>query len=201
MTLSVSEYEELFKSNHKKLCNTAYRITHDKDSAKDIVQNVFLKLWDKRNEINIGTSIEGYLYKSTSNASINYLETNKRHLSYVKEIKFTASASEETASKNITLKELESLIEQSLLTLPPKCRAIFILNRYDGMRYKQIAEHLDISVNTVENQMVKALSIMREELKPYLTKEFLIISISAGISALLQFLSLMIVIMLFKSIL
>lgn len=196
MILSISEYENLFKSNHKNLCNIAYRLTRNKDSSEDIVQNVFLKLWNSRNEITIETSLGGYLYKSTTNACLNFLESNRRHLSYREEIKSTTTAFEENTSKNISLKELESLIERVLLRLPPKCRTIFILNRYDGMRYKQIAEHLNISVNTVENQMVKAISIMREGLKPYLTKEFLILSISAGITALLHFLSLMFIIML-----
>lgn len=194
MTLSVSEYENIFKSNHKKLCNTAYRIIRDQDSAKDIVQNVFLKLWDCRNELNIETSLEGYLYKSTTNASLNFIERNQRHLRFAEEIKATTTHTEDDASKNINIKELETHIERTLSSLPPKCRAIFILSRYEGLRYKQIAEQLDISVNTVENQMAKALSIMREGLKSYLTKEFFIISVSAGITALLHFLSLLLII-------
>ncbi len=200
MTITIPEYETLFKSNHKKLCNAAYRITHNKTSAEDIVQNVFLKLWDKRDEINIESTLGGYLYKSTVNACLNYLETNKRHLNYLEELKSTTVFAEANATHNISLKELEALIERTLLNLPPKCRAVFILNRYEGLRYKQIAEHLDISVNTVENQMSKALSIMREGLKPYLTKEFLIISISTGIAVLMQFLSLLGVITLFKTV-
>lgn len=199
MTLSVSEYENMFNSNHKRLCNAAYRIINNKASAEDIVQNVFLKLWQQRNEINVQTSLGGYVYKATINACLNYLETNKRHLKYVDEIKTTINPFEENTSNKISIKELETLIERTLMNLPPKCRAVFILNRYEGMRYKEIAEHLDISVNTVENQMVKALSIMREGLKPYLTKEFLIISISAGVSALLQFLSLFVIILLFQN--
>ncbi|MBI2721759.1 MAG: RNA polymerase sigma-70 factor [Bacteroidetes bacterium] len=189
MTLSLIEYEEIFKANHKKLCNTAYRITQDQDSAMDIVQNVFLKLWNKRNDLNIKTSLEGYLYKSTANASFNFIEGKKQHLRFVNEIKATTWSSQNNIPENIRVKELEALIERTLLRLPPKCRAIFILNRYEGLRYKQIAEQLNISVNTVENQMVKALSSMRASLKPYLSKEFFIISISGGLTTLLHFLS------------
>jgi RNA polymerase sigma-19 factor, ECF subfamily len=200
MTLSISEYETIFKSNHKALCNAAYRITHHKASAEDIVQNVFLKLWDRRDEINITSSVGAYLYKSTINACLNYLEANKRQLSGLEEIRSATAFSEENTSQGLSLKELEALIEKLLLGLPPKCRAIFILNRYEGLRYKQIAEHLGISVNTVENQMSKALSVMRDGLRPYLTKEFLVISISAGISVLLQCFSVMAAVMVLKHI-
>lgn len=189
MILTLPEYERVFKANHKTLCNTAYRITRDIDSAKDIVQNVFLKLWDKRHELKIESTLEGYLYKATANASLNFIEAKKLQMRFTEEIKASFIPSQDNASESVRIKELETLIERTLLSLPPKCRAIFILNRYEGLRYKQIAEQLDISVNTVENQMAKALSLMREGLKPYLTKEFLIISISGGLVALLHLLS------------
>lgn len=200
MALSISEYEALFRSSHKSLCNAAYRITHHRTAAEDIVQNVFLKLWDRRHDIHIRSSPGAYLYKSTINACLNYLEANKRQFSQLHEIRSVAAFSEENATQQVSLKELESLIERLLLGLPPKCRAIFILNRYEGMRYKEIAGYLGISVNTVENQMSKALSAMREGLRPYLTKEFLVLSISAGISALLQAFSTGVLLMLLKNI-
>src|SRR5688572_17948144 len=119
MILSITDYETLFRSNHKNLCNAAYRITNDKDSAEDIVQNVFLKLWNQRNEIDIKTSILGYLYRSTTNAALNYLETTKRHVNYVEEVKLTSTPSQENALTKLSAKELESVIERHLENLPP----------------------------------------------------------------------------------
>ena len=78
MSISITEFENVFKANHKRLCNLAYRIVNDKDSAEDIVLNVFYKLWGQRNEIQIETSIVGYLHKATTNTSLNFIETNNR---------------------------------------------------------------------------------------------------------------------------
>ena len=201
MPVSPVEFEQLFKSNHKSLCNVANRIVNDRNFAEDIVQDVFLKLWNLRNEINIETSIKAYLHKATANTSLNFIQKQNRILIYKEEIKHTTSSSEDNTSQTISLKELESHIQNALLRLPPKCKAIFVLSRYEEMRYKQIAEYFDISVKTVETQMGKALQIMREELKPFLTREFLVTAISVGISALLHFLSIISIIMLFRSIL
>ncbi|MEW6469931.1 MAG: RNA polymerase sigma-70 factor [Bacteroidota bacterium] len=198
MPLSVSEFEDLFRSSHRSMCLVAYRIVNDRNFAEDIVQDVFLRLWKNRDEINIETSYKNYLHKATANASLNLLENNKRLLRYKLEAVHT-SVTEENTSKTISLKELELYIQKALHRLPPKCRTIFVLSRYEGLRYKQIAECLGISVKTVESQMGKALEIMRGELKPFLTREFLITAISVGISALLHFSSILLIMALLRS--
>lgn len=187
MQFTSEEFARYYKENHRSLYITAYRIVNEKDSAEDIVQDVFFKLWNQRGSIDITNSVKAYLHKATSNAAINFLRRNNR-LTRINETHIHYTAADFT-SQALTLKELQAHIVAAMNRLPPRCRAVFVLNRLEGMKYKEIAEHLEISVNTVENQMVKALEIMRQELKPILGKEFLIAAVSFGLSALMQLLS------------
>ena len=195
MAISTIQYEELFRSNHQNMCRLANRIVNDRAGAEDIVQDVFLKVWNSRDTIQTDRPLGGYLFTATTNAALNYLESISRLNKYRKDYQ---SSNEEKTSQNISLKELQSEVHKALDRLPPKCKVIFVLSRFEELRYKQIAEHLNISVKTVENQMGKALEIMREELKPFLTREFLIVAATAGLSALLHFLSLLFIILLIK---
>lgn len=190
MSISVSDFEHLFKSNHKNLCRTANYIVNDRAGAEDIVQDAFLKVWNLRDSIQ-PESLVGYLYRATTNGALNYIERSRRLSRLVNELKPSVQPD---VSTGVTEKELRDSIQKGLDKLPPKCKVIFVLSRFEQMRYKEIAQHLDISIKTVENQMGKALELMREELKPYLTREFLVIAISAGIAALFHILSLLLII-------
>jgi RNA polymerase sigma-70 factor (ECF subfamily) len=157
-----AEFEELFRLHYRFLCNVANKILHDRDASEDVVQDVFAKLWTKKTEIPFLQSGKNYLFRVTVNATLDYLEKNKKVVRLNDEtahISFT-NETEET----LDVKELEMKISKTLEELPPKCKAVFILSRYEGMKYKEIAEHLDISVKTVENHMGKALAHMREKL-------------------------------------
>lgn len=192
MSISTIQYEELFRSNHKNLCRLANRIVNDKAGAEDIVQDIFLKVWNSRDSIQTDRPLDGYLYTATTNAALNYLESLNRLNKFRKEFQ---PSNTENASQNITSKELQAEFQKALDRLPPKCKVIFALSRFEELRYKQIAEQLNISIKTVENQMGKALEIMREELRPFLTREFLIVAATVGLSALLRFLSLFLIIL------
>lgn len=190
MSISITDFEQLFRSNHKNLCRTANYIVNDHAGAEDIVQDAFLNVWNLRDSIQ-PESLVGYLYRATTNGALNYIEKSKRFSKFTSELKPSVQPD---VSAHISEKELQASIQKALDKLPPKCKVVFVLSRFQQMRYKEIARHLDISVKTVENQMGKALEIMREELKPYLTREFLIIAVSAGITALLHILSLLFII-------
>ncbi|MDP1802844.1 MAG: RNA polymerase sigma-70 factor [Bacteroidota bacterium] len=190
MSKSVSEFEDLFISNYNTMCNIARNIIKDSDGAQDIVQEVFIKLWDKKTALLEISNVKGYLFRATTNASINYLSQNKKIIS----LETSGVTLSINPDETITTKELEAKIQYALDRLPPKCKAIFILSRFEGMKYAEIAEHLDISEKTVKNQMLIALNKMREDLRPYLTKEFLALALSTGISFLVQFLSLYLIV-------
>jgi RNA polymerase sigma-70 factor (ECF subfamily) len=135
---------------------------------------MFLKLWKKKKDIKIESSLKGYLFKAASNSAINYLQS-QRKLKIKEELTEQINNSQIIEeSLNYDGRELQIRIEVALNKLPPKCKVIFLLSRQEGMKYQEIADELDISIKTVENQMGIALKKMKEELAPYLTKEFLV---------------------------
>jgi RNA polymerase sigma-70 factor (ECF subfamily) len=187
--MTISLFEELYKEYYGQLRNLADNIV-GKDQSHDIVQEVFLKIFDKRDSLDKIENRRAYLFKSVINTSLTQLEKNKRFPG------FNVLRSEPAIQSNTGLeqKELEKAISQALDTLPPKCKAIFVLSRFEEMKYSEIAEHLDISINTVENQMAIALKKMRNELGPYLTKEFVALTLTIGIGVLIRFLPFMLVV-------
>jgi len=163
--LNESSYEELFRKWYTPLCKMVFRILQDKALTEDTVQEVFVKLWEKRNELKIETSLKSYLYRAAINASYNHLEKNKRY----PKLSLEDGASNLpdhyfNTEQKIHGEELEFRINATLSILPEACREVFILSRYENLSYKEIAETLGISVKTVENQMGKALRIFREKL-------------------------------------
>jgi len=167
----LDNFEEVYKTHYKMLRNAAENIIGDHDASHDIVQEVFVKLWNKKNEVSAILNIKAYLFRSVINSSLTYLENNKNK---IKTDEFRIASQSSTDSK-LMAQELESKIQIALNALPPKCKAIFALSRFEGLKNKEIAEHLNLSLKTVENQMGIALKRMKDDLKPYLTREFLVV--------------------------
>jgi RNA polymerase sigma-70 factor (ECF subfamily) len=157
-------FEALFREYFPPLMSFARKILVDEDDAREVVHNVFINLWEKRQKIDLSTSLKSYLFTSVHNRSLNVIRDRK---------KFSSEEVPETAgdwdvSAQIESMELEEKINDAIKSLPEKCRQIFELNRFDGMKYGEIAMQLNISVKTVENQMSKALKILRDKLLKYL---------------------------------
>ena len=160
----------LFSEYFVSLCKVAYHIVHDPDIAKDIVQDVFVRLWAHRHKLNITGSLAAYLRKSVVNASIDHqrkaLRVRKISLDdYTDEPTAPASQAPDT---DLQAADTNKKIEQALAALPPRCRLVFSMSRYEQLTYAEIAKSLDISTKTVENQMTKALKILRQHLGQYL---------------------------------
>ncbi len=167
-TITESSYKELFNSWYTPLCRMIYRIIKNQDQTEDIVQDVYIKLWEKRDSLKINTSLKAYLYRAALNNAYTYLEKNKRYPKLSIETTDFIIPTHSNTIDDLKAAELETKINQTLLLLPPACREVFILSRQEEMSYKEIAETLEISVKTVENQMGKALKTFREELKMYI---------------------------------
>ena len=163
--MDAQQFESIYRSNYAMLRQAANNLIRDADAAHDLVQEVFVRLWNKREELYTVLNPSAYLYKSVVNASLNYLEQGKRK-------KMTAEplhlSSADTSDGAVELKELQKRISAAIERLPPKCRMIFILSRVEEKKNREIAAILDLSLKTVENQMGIALKKLREELKPYL---------------------------------
>jgi RNA polymerase sigma-70 factor (ECF subfamily) len=158
-------FEQLFRDYFPPLMAFARKILVDEDDAREVVHLVFINLWEKRNEVDLSTSLKSYLFTSVHNRSLNVIRDRKKFSSEeVPEV-----AGEWDVSAQIESMELEGKIREVIDSLPEKCREIFEMNRFEGLKYGEIANKLDISIKTVENQMSKALKILREQLGKYLT--------------------------------
>lgn len=171
-------YEVLFKEFYVRLTIHANKFVQDSEAAKEIVQDLFVSIYEKRETLNINTSLNSYLYRAVRNRSINYINSQKQKDKYSQHIKYTADNTENTVENNINKSELESALFLAIGELPAKCRMIFKLNRFDGLSNGEIAEQLELSKRTVETQISKALKILRSKLQPFLTEGVAIFAIA-----------------------
>jgi len=158
-------FEELFRKYFPSLMAFSRRILGNEEDAREVVHQVFVNLWEKRSDIDLSTSLKSYLFTSVNNRSLNMIRDRKKFSSE----EVPESAGDWDVSAQIESMELEEKIRGAIDSLPEKCREIFELNRFEGLKYSEIANKLDISVKTVENQMSKALKILREQLAKYMT--------------------------------
>ncbi|RYY87331.1 MAG: RNA polymerase sigma-70 factor [Chitinophagaceae bacterium] len=157
-------FEEVFKAHYGPLHAYAFGLLKDSDAADDAVQNVFHRLWDRSGSLNITGSVAAYLYRAVHNESLNQIKQRDVRKRNGLQIGYLASRSEATAASGLQQKELSVRLEAALAELPQQCRTIFQMSRFEELRYREIAERLDLSVKTVENQMGKALRILRNRL-------------------------------------
>lgn len=161
----LTSFESIYKSYYKQLCNLAFKIIGDQAAAEDVVQNLFIKIWNKRDMI-VVSDIKAYVNKSTINASLNYLKSSKNRSMI--SLASVPDQNDDTTEKQVRLNELHAKIDLAIKKLPPKCQVIFNLSRFEHMSGDEIAQHLGVSKKTVDNQIGIALKKLREELKPYL---------------------------------
>lgn len=167
-------FERAFREHFKALHAYAFTIIRDEENAEEIVQNVFFKLWEKKENIDEITSLKAYLYRATYNDSLNFLKHTKVKAAYETYAKSTGSDKSD-AVDTLSTKELQAKIDKALNELPEQCRTIFQMSRFEELKYREIAEQLNLSVKTVENQMGKALKVLREKLADCLPLLFILI--------------------------
>lgn len=155
----------IFKQYYHQLVNYCFTIVKDRDDAEDIVQQTFTAFWQKRDQIEIQTSAKAYLFKSVYHAGLNKIKQNNVRTTYANDVRYTTPSFSDTQGEHYDLKQK---MEESIDKLPEQCGKIFRMSRFDELKYQEIADRLGISVKTVENQMGKALKLMREMLKDYL---------------------------------
>lgn len=164
----ITAFEMIFKTYYQLLCNYAYSFVQDRDEAEEIVQSTFLSVWEKRESLTIHTGVKPYLYAMVRNAALNVIKHEKIKQQHAAVEMSVAEKSVESVTRTVIASELEERILIALNKLPEQCRLVFKLSRFEELKYAEIAEQLNISIKTVENQMGKALRIMREQLKDYL---------------------------------
>jgi len=165
-------FEQIFKAYYGYLCLFSSRIIEDEIAAEEIVQEFFVKFWEKRANIEIESSIKNYLFRSVKNLCLNHIKHKKVRAQYAQHI--ISEAEKNQFRDNYVEVDLQKKIEESIDSLPEKRRKIFRLSREEGLKYREIAEKLNISIKTVEAQMGLAIKHLRNKLKDYNTFIFLI---------------------------
>lgn len=160
-------FDAVFRQWYAPLCHYAARLTDgDMDEAEDLVQQVFVKIWEQRGRLDIAWSLKAYLYKTVHNAALNRLRAANTRSKY---FDYNATQLENTSVQpDDTSGELAERLQKALDLLPPQCRHVFELSRFEELKYREIADQLGISIKTVETQMGKALRILRLQLADYL---------------------------------
>ena len=172
---SKSAFAELFSLYYSRLCLFVYDICRDKKLAEDIVQDFFLNIWNEKGNIRIKTSVKSYFYQSVYNRILNHFNRQKIHEKYKKNylennilrnINYYSNNSYPLA--NLLQKELEDKIVETIDSLPPQCRKVFTFSRFEDLKYDEISDKMNISVNSVKTHLKNALQKLRNALEEYL---------------------------------
>lgn len=159
-------FEAFFKENYNSFCRFAYTFINDADDAEEIVQNCFVKLWDGRKTLILGNNPKSYLFTMIRNACLNqikHISIREDYKVYNEQLRSEAQIEEESEDS-----DLQQKVIHVIQNMPAQRKKIFEMSRFEGLKYKEIAEHLNISVKTVENHMGSAIKQLREELKDYM---------------------------------
>ena len=164
-------FEKLFHQYYAPLCLFACKYLNDEENAKELVQDFFVKVWSRRKSIHVETSVKQYFFQSIKNQCLNLIKHQNIRSRYFQKLKEDHIRNHNPDPYFLEV-GLQKKIEQSIALLPEKRREIFKLSREKGLKYREIADQLDISVKTVEAQMGQALKQLSEMLKDY--KDYLI---------------------------
>ena len=168
-------FDALFKMYYNNLCRFGWRYVNSTAIAEELVQDVFLRLWENRSTWKPLGTVRGYLYKSVKHRAIDYLKHQMvidKHKELIKtDIKYvTMDVNDEHQDEH-----LREAIAKAIENLPERGRMVFKLHRYDGLSYKEIAQVMDISVKTVENQMTRVFKLLRQDLSHLLPVVFVLL--------------------------
>jgi RNA polymerase sigma-70 factor (ECF subfamily) len=162
-------FHTLFTRFFTPLCVYALRYVSGKEVAEDIIQDTFLKIWKNRKTMIINTSGRNFLVTNVKNACIDYLRKRETEQYYLQKSEENAKHLSEEAEELYSIVELESMLSAALAHLPENIRKVFEMNRFEGKTYAAIATEQNLSVKTIEAYMSKALKLLRNELKDYLS--------------------------------
>ena len=162
-------YEELFIKYYSPLVVFAYRMVDDDDTARELVQDVFVSFYEKQVGLTIHTSLKATLYQSVRNRCLNHIKREKLLRSHHENIFLETKDSDSYFETSVETSELQQRLYSIIQELPEKCREVFEMSRFEGVPNQEIADKLDISKRTVETQISKALKYLRENLTDYFT--------------------------------
>lgn len=159
-------FRELFTHHYRSLCNYAMRVVVTREIAEEVVSDVFVKLWKNREQIEVHTSFQAYIYRAVRNQALDYLKLRihrQNERESLDSVQWNLTHADHfSPADELSFNEFYEHVEGCIQALPRQCQLIFRLSREEGLRYRDIAERLAISVKTVETQMSRALKVLRE---------------------------------------
>ena len=167
-----SSFSIIFKKYYLRLYNFAMRFVPDSQAAQNIVQEMFVHLWIQREKHNIQSNLKSYLFTSVRNRALNYINQIKKNDS-IELDHISAMQTDNTPEQDYMNHELQLLVHKAIDQLPEKCRQIYLMKRYDELKYAEIAQILDISINTVKTQIKRALVLLQKHLSHLLNPLFI----------------------------
>jgi RNA polymerase sigma-70 factor (ECF subfamily) len=156
----------LYDKFYNYICSVVYKMVGDSTLAEDISQEVFVEVWKRRDSLDVNLSLRGYLRRVAVNKTLNYIRAQKMNFEDEDTI-LQVPSTENSVQKILEAKDLERVINDSIDSLPERCRVVFGLSRFEELSYKEISSELGISVKTVENQISKALKLVRKAVLDY----------------------------------
>lgn len=172
---SHQDWEKFFQSIYTQyypgLCIFAKTFLYDRDEAEEIVQGVILKLWEQKEAISEIQSLKSYLYRAIRNTCLNYIKHQKLESKYRDSAWVELKKIESDFIDPYQNTELEEHISGAIQELPERCKEVFNMSRFEGLKNKEISEKLDISVKAVEANITRALSFLRKKIGSYLQSE------------------------------
>ncbi len=160
-------FETVYLRMAGKLLNYFYTRIHDKERSEELVQDIFVSLWERRSKINIENSIEGYLYAAAKHQLLNHMRSESVRKKYADHLTLFIGSNYEQLEDLINVKDLERIIREHVAELPAQCQKAFSLSRFNGLPIGEIAEEMKVSKRTIENYITTALKHLRKALSNY----------------------------------
>ncbi|MCZ4221761.1 RNA polymerase sigma-70 factor [Pedobacter rhodius] len=162
-------FSEIYNRYWEKMVSYSVRLTKSEDESADIVQEIFVSLWNRKLELIVKGSLASYLIKSTRNLSLRYIERNIHSIDFVEKLTEFIVDKSQNIEENISFKELQDKIESGIAKLPKKMQQVYLLSRDEQLSYREIAEKLQIAEGTVKKQISNALKIISQSLNERLS--------------------------------
>ncbi len=156
----------LYDEYYNYICSVVYKMVGDSTLAEDIAQEVFVEVWKRRESLDVNLSLRGYLRRVAVNKTLNYIRSQKMNFEEEDAV-LQVPSNENSTQKILEAADLQKVINDSINSLPDKCRVVFGLSRFEELSYKEISTELGISIKTVENQISKALKLVRKAVLEY----------------------------------
>ncbi len=160
-----NDFEALYKSTSKQLFNIIFKQIRDRSITEGLVQDIYLRLWERRFEIQLTVPIQHYLNRAAKLAALNYLKTNHRRNIYLNQLRLDQARGDNVTEKTIFFRDLKKRIHAITDQLPPKCRTVFVMSREEGLNTRTISQRLSIAEKTVEAHLTKALKAIRSSIE------------------------------------